>query len=569
MEQIMRKVRIIIFFSLLIGLAFTRQAFPAIEEPKESPEDKQVILLLEKAQSYYQDSLRTCDETFVYKSAETLEELINKYPEAVGTPDAYFTLAELLSSKIQGDDACKAAIIAYEDYIRRFPWMEKAWEADYNIASIYYLYLKDYNSARTAIEKLFEDYESALTRSDDDMKKAKLLYAKIMHKCGELDKELQALQEIEFLDQKMAFGFQARLLRGIKPNRIKNDKDDKFIFMGTFDPEFPVNQLIFKFRQAEENVKKLLPGIDRDFPLEIFVYQDSQFFDDTTDREGSFGSGGDSQIFYLDAQPITPLFAQIYDFILNNQPSSLKIDFFETGFINAFERTDLNTDVAALQMGISEEEFVPEKLFVNNEFAFLGEKDAISAVFVNYLLKNYPPQNFYRIFKMLEGGLELGIIKDGIKNVYGVDFDTLRSDFIKVLADRRAELDRKLDQYWVANPPGKLKIDQSSPEAALTSYFEALKAGNYEDFMKLSTGELHNTLEEAYKIYKEKNILEKVERWRMAIPYMDYKVEVTTTQSIRDDLAVFGVNLLRDGVVMERKSLAALRKNGKWYIAQN
>ena len=567
----MREFKRFIFILSILSILSTILIVPfswSQEKLEESEEDKQVGILEQKAESYYLKSLETCDEADIWKSIETIEELISQYPESISAINSYFTLAELLANKIQGIEGYNGAILAYQDYLSRFPWGDKAWEALYNIASVQYLYLKDYKAARESIEKLFDEFQTVLEANDDDMKKAKLLYAKIMHKSGELGKELEALKEIEFLDPEMGFGYQAELLRNIKANRILNDENDKFIFMGTFDENFPVKRLVHKFRLAEENVKKIIPDIERKFPLEIFVYQDGDFFLDTTDRTGSFASGADAQIFYIDGQPIEPLFAQIYAFLINNQASDLKVSFLETGFINAFSEQALKFDNAALNLGLAEEEFVPEKIFDNEEYAFLSEKDVIAAVFVDYLLTEYPITGFYRAFKMLEGGVKPEIILKGLKNVYGIDFDAMRTDFLNIMKSRRDELDKLLDMQWAVEPPSKFKSDQSSPEAVLISYFQALQAGKYKDFMDLTTGELHDTLNEAYKIYKEKKILDKVERWKMAIPYMNYKIEVTTREQMTGDMVAFGINLLKDNVVMERKSLVAVKKDGKWYIAQ-
>lgn len=558
--------------------------------PKETSEDRQVKLLLERAEDYYQQSLYSLDEVDIFKSIETLEELINRYPDSVHTPNTYFLIADLLSKKIQGKDGNNGAILAYQDYMSRFSFYGNAWQAQYNIASIQYLYLKDYKAAMESIEKLFEDFVIALEQNDDDMIQAKLLLAKILHKNGQPGDGMKALDEVEVLDYKMDFSYTGRLIQGIKSNRILKDGIDSFIFMGTFDKDFPVKLLVNKFRIAEQALTKRLPGITRDFPLEIFIYTDSEYFKSTTDREGSFGSGADAQIFHIVDHPIEPLFAQIYAFILNSQPSDLRVNFLETGFINAFGDVDANIDTAALELGISGDYIDGEIFFDNAKFTLVSEGVPIAAAYVNYLLDNYPPEYFYRVFKMLEGskssaiklaGAEGGGFKmeggwvrpqtllDGLGKIYGLAFDGITVNFLVEMKARREQLDEDLDRYWAINPPEKFKIDQSSPEEALISYFKSIQSGRYEDLRKCTSGKLREILDEALSFYKKEKILDKVERWKMAIPYMGVKIEVVNREVFSDTIVVFDVNLLKEGKIMEKRNLVAVKEKSKWYITEN
>lgn len=558
--------------------------------PRETSEDRQVKILLKQAEEFYTQSLYSLDEADIIRSIETLEELINRYPDSVNTPNAYFLIADLLSKKIQGRDGNNGAVLAYQDYLARFSFYENAWQAQYNIASIQYLYLKDYEAAMESIEKLFEDYMIALDRNDDYIIQAKLLLAKILHKNGQPGEGMKALDEVEIIDYKMDFSYHGRLIQGIKSNRILKDGIDKFIFMGKFDGDFPVKRLINKFRTSEQMVTCRLPGIKRDFPLEIFVYADADYFNKTTDREGSFGSGSDAQIFYIVDQPMEPLFAQVYAFILNSQPSNLRVNFLETGFINAFGNTESNKDTAALELGLSEDSLVGEKIFDNAEFPFLAESETISAAYVNFLLDNYPPEYFCRIFKMLEGSTSSSIkiaggeeggfridaswispqtLMDGVETVYGSSFGAMKNRFMNEMEDRREQLDNGLDKYWEINPPEKFKLKQSTPEEALTSYFKSIQAGRYEQLLKCTSGDLRDILDEALVYYKKENILEKVERWKMAIPYMGVKIEVVNREAYSDKIVVFKVNLLKGDKIMEKRNLVAVKEKSKWYITEN
>jgi TolA-binding protein len=172
-----------ILVSILIFTMFLPTVFAAPDDSLitldtltiESPEDRQVTLLLEKAESFYTRSLKSLDEMDVWQSVQVLEEILEKYPESVGAREAYFLMAEVLTTKIQTEDAYKGALKAYKDYLTRFSWTEKAWEAQYNIAMIQYLYIKDYPTAKTSIESLFNNYAASLTNFDDNMKMAKLL----------------------------------------------------------------------------------------------------------------------------------------------------------------------------------------------------------------------------------------------------------------------------------------------------------------------------------------------------------------------------------------------------------
>ena len=555
----------------------------------ETSEDRQVSLLFDRAEEFYQRSLNSADEGDIYRSIESLEELINRYPDSIGARSAYFLIADLLSKKIQGKDGNNGAILAYQDYLSKYGLYENAWQAQYNIASIQYLYLKDYDAAKISIEKLLEEHSIALEIHDDYLIEAKLLLAKIMHKNGEYNEELKALDEIELIDYKMDFSYTAELVQGIKPNRILSDGIDKFIFMGSFDKDFPVKRMVNKFRQAESSIKRRLPGIKRDFPLEIFVYSDSEYFYTTTERTGSFGSGADAQVFHLTGQPIEPVLAQVYAFMLNSQPSKLRVSFFEAGFINAFGG-NINEDTAALELGISDNIFNGEILLDNGEFPFISEGPAISGAFVDFLLDNYPPEFFYASFKMLEGstksqlkvaGGETGgfriednwvspqTLMGGVEKIYGVSFSELSDEFLKEMSSLRNALDAELDSYWRINPPEKFKVDNSTPEAVLTSYFKSIQAGNYENLRKCTSGDLRKVLDEANKFYKKEKILKNVERWKMAIPYMGVKIDVINRQIFTDKIVVFKVNLMKNGILMEQKDLVALNQKGKWYISEN
>lgn len=555
-----------------------------------SPEDRQVTQLLEKAESFYTRSLKSLDEMDVWQSVQVLEDILDKYPESVGAREAYFLLAEVLTTKIQTEDAYNGALKAYQDYLEKFSWTEKAWEAQYNIAMIQYLYLKDYPTAKISIESLFNDFATSMANYDDNMKMAKLLYARILHKTGDLGEELKALDEIELIDYKMDFAYQAKLIEGLKPNRILKDKDDKFIFMGEFNKDYPVSQLLSQFRAAEEKVKNHLPGLVRNFPLEVYVYSDPAYFIETTDREGSFGSGADAQIFYLDGQSIEPLFAQVYSFLVNSQSSDLRVDFLEVGFINALGSIDMNLDTAALELGISADNFNGETLFNDREFSLMTEKETIAAAFIDFLMTNYPVEKLYRIFRLMEpgkigelkfagsedaayrvetGGVRPETLLEGFQYVYGVSFDKVSSEFLNSMTQRRVKLDNALDSHWAANPPEKAKIDQSTPEGILTSYFRAIQAGDYDSFRKCTTGDLRDMLDSAYEIYKKQNILDKVERWKMAIPYMDVKIDVVGREAFTNDIVVFKINLLKNGEIMEKRNLVAVNEKGKWFISEN
>ncbi|MFH1514359.1 MAG: hypothetical protein ABIG42_02750 [bacterium] len=556
----------------------------------DTSEDRQVSLLFDRAEEFYLRSLNSADEGDIYGSIESLEELINRYPDSIGARNAYFLIADLLSKKIQGKDGNNGAILAYQDYLSRYGLYENAWRAQYNIASIQYLYLKDYEAAGISIEKLFEEHALALENKDDNLMEAKLLLSKIMHKNGKYNEELKALDEIELIDYKMDFSYTGELVQGIKPNRILDDGIDKFIFMGSFDKDFPVKRLVNKFRQAEASIKKRLSGIERDFPLEIFVYTDAEYFQRTTDRTGSFGSGADAQIFHLAGQPIEPVIAQVYAFILNSQPSRLRVNFLEVGFINAFGEGDIDKDTAALELGISEKSFKGELLLDNGEFPFISEGVAISGAFVNYLLDNYPPQFFHTIFKMLEGSIKSQLkiaggetagfrIEDSwvdpqtlmmaVEKIYSVSFTELADGFLNEMRAHRSALDAKLDRYWASNPPEKFKVDNSTPEGVLTSYFKSIQAGDYDNLRNCTSGELRNILDEACKFYTNGKILDKVERWKMAIPYIGVNIEVINREVFTDSIVVFKVNLIKDGKLMEQKDLVALNEKGKWYISEN
>jgi tetratricopeptide (TPR) repeat protein len=586
-----------ILVSILIFTMFLPTVFAAPDDSLitldtltiESPEDRQVTLLLEKAESFYTRSLKSLDEMDVWQSVQVLEEILEKYPESVGAREAYFLMAEVLTTKIQTEDAYKGALKAYKDYLTRFSWTEKAWEAQYNIAMIQYLYIKDYPTAKTSIESLFNNYAASLTNFDDNMKMAKLLYAKILHKTGDFGEEVQALDEIELIDYKMDFAYQAKLVEGIKPNRILKDKNDKFIFMGEFNKDYPVSQLLGSFLTAVENVKKHLPGLVRNFPLEVYVYADPDYFFETTGREGSFGSGPDAQIFYIDGQTIEPLFAQVYSFLVNSQSSDLRVDFLEVGFINAFGSIEMNLDTAALELGISSDSFKGETLFNDDAFTLMPEKETVAAAFVDFLMTRYPVEKLYRIFRLMEpgkigelkfagseeaayrvetGGVRPETLLEGFQYVYGVSFDQVKLDFLNDMTQRRVKLDKALDSYWAASPPQKVKIDQSTPESILISYFKAIQAGDYDSFRKCTTGDLRQVLDSALELYKKQNILDKVQRWKMAIPYMDVKIEVVGREAFTKDVVVFKINLLKNGEIMEKRNLVAVNEKGKWWISE-
>jgi outer membrane protein assembly factor BamD (BamD/ComL family) len=563
----------------------------SLGERTETLEDKQVTLLFDKATDYYTNSLKSLDEADVYLSIENLEEIIQRYPDSAYVRNAYFTIADLLTKKIQTKEAYLGAIKAYEDYLARFSLDPEAWEAMYNIASIQYLYLKDYPGAKDSITVLFDEYAIALDQNEDYMKRAKILFAKIMHKAGDYESEAIAYDELEILDPNMNFSYQVNLLKGIKLNRILKQGDDRFIFMGQFDSEFPVNQMISNFKIAEDLIRKKLPGKIRDFPLEIFVYQDSDYFNQTTGRQGSFASGADAQVFYLDGQLLEPIIAHVYAYLISNLASDVKVEFLEVGLLNAFGTPDVILNTAALELGLSESDFTFDQLFDNGKFPmYISERESIAGAFVLWILENYPPQAFYRCFKMMEGSRDYSIkmtgsndsgfyfdphrvstvtLSDGFNLVYGQSFDEIKTSFLAAMAERRRILDASLDIFWKTNPPEKLKILQDSPENALTSYFKAIQAGSYDSLIKCTTGDLQQLLVDAQKVYRDQKILDKVERWKLAIPYMDVRIEVIEKRSAGNNIVIFKVNLYKKDKIMEQKDLVAMNLKGKWYIAEN
>jgi hypothetical protein len=304
-------------------------------------------------------------------------------------------------------------------------------------------------------------------------------------------------------------------------------------------------------------------------PVEVYLYVNTDDMVPYTASEEPLAIDGDREI-HLQVErvaDISHLMTMVYSIALNARPKSDRHPIMRDGFDNAWSNGYAGESIdtlAARQLLLFDE--APRGTLFLGTSTFFGstEYGVLAGSFCKYLLAKEPVDAFMKLYKGLYPYHDSEMIEGAVKRLYNKTLDELVGAWYASLGSIIAQVRSEVGSMTYDLKP--VKVDLSTPEATLATWFQALRMGDYDALMQSSTPELRQLLVDAKKAYEEKGIFKEIIVERFVYPYYPTACEVVSSGKLGNDIFIFKINVTKNKKVMDVKDVPIRKIAGKWYV---
>jgi len=562
----------LILITLMISFAFLLQPAYAQTTVGNAPGltlDSEIRRIQDDAQYHYSKAFSDVDDSEYIKTAEILEGLVRDYGAEQTVQDAFFYLADIYSARLQGEQNFRSAIRVLKSFLQQNPGSSKTLDAQLKMALIYYRYLNEIDTAIQTLEKYFDSL-SFFDYLESEKLQAQVLLAKCYQKSGNFANEKKLWDALVLTNPDADRTGRSKFLRELENwKRLPGNGVDLYFHVGIAEASYR-NAL----KSAEDELGKLAAKFGKTMPgqVEVYLYVDTDDMVLYTASEEPLAMDGDREIhLQVDRIGDMPhLMAMVYSSALNARPKSDRHPIMRDGFDNAYSNGYAGESIdslAARQLLLFDE--APKGTLFLGTSNFFGstEYGVLAGSFCKYLLVKEPVDAFMKLYKGLYPYHDSEMIEAAVKRFYNKTFDELVGAWYASLSPMIAQI--KTEVGSMTYDLSLVKVDLSTPEAALETWFQALRRGDYDALVQSSTPELGQLLEDARKAYEEKGIFKEIVVEQFVYPYYPTTYEVVRSGKLGEDIFIFKINIIKDKKVIDEKDVPLKKIDGKWYVDIN
>jgi len=531
--------------------------------------DPEILRIQEESQGHFRDAFSNLDNDEYLQTARIIEELLRDYGTDIFVKDAYFILADIYYARLQDGAHCRDAIRVLESFLETFPYRDECLDARMTIGFIYYRYLNELDSAVEVLNEYF-DTLSYYTYLESEVLQAQLLLARCYQKQGKFGSEKKIWDGLIYTNPDADSYGRYRFLDDIE-NWKRLTGEGIVLYFQAGIPEGDYQAILSAAERELSGLEgifaKNLPGM-----VELYLYTDTDTLAQYTHFDESFSvdNAGEIHMHAGGRDEMPQLMANVYSSALNMRPRDERHPLMKGG-LDYFRYVDpLGNDVdslAARHLSIFDN--TPGASLLLRESTFYGsaEYDKLAGSFCAYLIENKPVREFINLYNGLYPKHTPEQVEAVFEKFYGRSMDDLVAEWYDALSPRIAEarLDRSISSYDRI----PVELDLSTPKAALESWYEALRMGDYDALIGASAPDLVEMLKDARDAYEEEGIFEEVLIEEFVFPYYPTTYRVTSEGPIGDELYIFKIEIIMDGEVIEEKNVTLTRIKKKWYVGTN
>ena len=521
------------------------------------------------AQTHYALAFSNLDDAEYIKTAEILQALIRDYGTHPMAHNAFFYLADIYSARLQGEQYFRSAIRVLQSFLRENPDSDKTLDAQLRIALIDYRYLNDFNAAISTLEDYFNSYSTKKYLESEKLQ-AQILLAKCYQKSGGFASEQKIWDSLMLTNPDADRTGRSRFL-GELDNWKRLPGNGVTLYFHAGIPEATYRRVL---KSAEGELAKLvakfghiLPG-----PVEVYLYTKTDDLVAYTTSDQPQAIDGDKEI-HLQPESIGDiprLMAMVYSIALNARPKVDRHPLMRYGFDNAYSsgEADESLDYLAAKQLLLFDEAPGGTLFLGtSNFFGTTEYSVLVGSFCRYLLAKEHVDAFMKLYRGLYPNHETPMVEGAVQRFYNKTLDDLVEAWYESLTPVIAQVKSEVGSMTYDLKP--VTIDLSTPEAALETWFQALRMGDYDALLQSSTPELNQILEEAKKAYEDKGIFKEIVIEQFVYPYYPTTYDIVRSGSLGNEAFIFRIGVVKDGKVISERDVPLRKINGKWYIDIN
>jgi hypothetical protein len=566
------------FSRFIIGLIIFATMLPsatALAQPDNQPVagsvqvNPEILRIQEEAQGHFTKAFGELDDEEYLETALIIEDLVRDYGDDPFVEDAYFYLADIYTARLQDEEYFDDAIRVLGELIRRRPGSDKCLDAQLKIANIHYRDRYDLEAAISALEEYF-DMLPRYPYLESEKLQGQILLAKCYQKLGSFSAEKKVWDGLAVTNPAADRTGRLRFLNEIDDwKRIAGDRVTLFFHVGVAERSYKS-----AYARADAALADMIGTFGRELPcpVEVYLYTDAEDVAAYASIDEALALDRDREIHISTDQldEMEYLAAYIYAGVLNSRARDEKYPLMRGGFEMAFYSGPGGEDIdqyAARHLLLFDES--PRSSIFLRESTFFGssEYERLAGSFCSYLIENEPVDAFMHLYRGLYPWHDADMVEAAFERHYRKSMDDVVAAWYSSLEPAIAEARSAVDAIDYDLSP--VKVDLSTPDAALASWYEAMRKGDFDALMASSAPELRDLFLEAKQAYEEHDILEEVMIEEFVYPYYSTRYRVVNEGSLGGDIYIFKIEIVKDDEVIEDKNITLRKIGGKWFIDMN
>ena len=595
----------LVLFPLCVAGAQQPQA-PIVDQSGEPPiggtENDGLTQAFNAAETMFNDGLATMNENTLKKAADKYEEIIENYAMDPRHFDAYFSAVYIHMEYLQTPSDYEHAKNLLTLLITKYPSRTTELTSAYlTRAHLEYRCLRDYRAAQEDLSTVLNSGSLSQELGADELD-AKVLLAKCRQKLSEYEQATKIWQELLFSNPEADSEGRSQWLKNSKQWYLVNNGDLRLFFEEGVDKE-TYSKCLSDAVKGLDTARNMW-NIVSTGPVDLFLYSSSDHLFDYTLHSKGFALPIDAEIHLsvTDIPQLPHLTGWVLAFKLNTRSDLTAFTLLRAGFSHYFMDSPEKIDSEAAREIYYYGGTIPdnELLFpLSFNYTYTEEYAALAASFVHFLIDEKRVQkgdllNFYRLVwarndsrwqppLMTEilswsGNLDFKAASTDqrtltpdqlyglFQNKLGVDLSGQMADWQAGLADEMAAVKTELGD--LAANIKSVKVDLSTPESALQTWWDAYCSGDFDGLIASSTRDLANFLTEAKQIYIQQGILDQVIIDNFIRPNKNAQMIVDETGNFGDNLYAFRIRIVR-GTEEEQMTVVVRKESGEWRIDSN
>ncbi|MFH1675568.1 MAG: hypothetical protein ABIC40_00990, partial [bacterium] len=503
-------------------------------------EDDGLTQAFSAAETMFNDGLATMNESTLRKAADNYEEIIENYGLDPRHFDAYFSAAYIHMEYLQTPSDYEHAKNLFSLLITKYPSKTTELTSAYlTRAQLKYRSMRDYRGAQEDLSTVLNSSSLSQELGANELD-AKILLAKCRQKLTEYEQAMKIWDELLFTNPEADSEGRHQWLKNSKQWYLIDNGDLRLFFEEGIDKE-TYNKCYSSAVNGLDTAKNTW-NIVSTGPIDIFLYSSSDHLFGYTLHSKGFALPLDAEIHLsvADIPQLPHLAGWVLAYKLNTRPDLTTFMLFRAGLSHYFMDSPANIDSAAAREIFYYGGTIPdnELLFpLSFDYTYTEEYNAMAASFVHFLIdenrvKKSDLLNFYRLvwarndarwqpplmteilswsgnldFKAAStdrGTLTPDQLYGLFQSKLGVDLAEQLADWQAGLADEMAEIKAEIGDL-VANIQ-HVKVDLSTPESTLQTWWDAYRSGDFDALIASSTRELASFLSDAKQIYIQQGI---------------------------------------------------------------
>jgi len=556
------------------------------------------------AQTMFNDGLTTMNEETIRRAAAQYEEIIQDFPNDSRHFNAYFASAYINMEYLQGVSDCEHARNLLTLLINNHPSSyPEITDAKVTLAHLEYRCFRDYRAAQVHLSELLNGMFLSKELGSRELE-VKVMLAKCRQKLGEYDQARQLWEEISFANPELDTEGRLQWIQNSSKWFLIDDGTVRLYFEDGVDRDTYTRCLaaIRDGLASAESTWELMPTKTAD----VFLYATSDHLFDYTMRPRGFTFPADAEIHLAASEldEIPHLTGWLVAQRVNTRPEGTVFEILRSGISHYFmaSRDEIDAHAAREIYYYGGNIADNELLFpLSYNYTFSEEYSAMSASFVHYLVSDRGVdiaalKRFYRLLwanptarwqpPLLTEIMRLNPRFDQpgavtswqdelippvklyelYRNSLGADLPAEIVTWQQTLSPEIAAVSAELG--GLSAEVQRVKVDLSTPEKALESWWAAYRAGDFDALIQVSTSEMAQFLTEARDYYKQQGVLDFVILDNFIRPFRSASMTVARSGQFADDLYVFDVQVQR-GDKTDQMTIVTRLENGLWKIDSN